>query len=291
MVNSTQVFVATLILSVAAAIYAAEPTSLGLTSPDRVSARPDLVITRLGFGSCAKQERAQPIWDSIHAAHCDAFVLCGDNIYGDSSDPVVLREKYDLLDTQSFRSPLKKDIVKPKVTVPNNDVDATVLGDDQWAWLERRLREPAEIRAVVSSISLIATEHGSEKWANFPKERARFLALLRSTQAKGVVVVSGDRHLAEISSLTSTEEVSYPLYELTTSGLNQPASHESAPKQGIPGKPVPNRHRIHEHPYIGSNFGLMCITWDGKNPTLRLEVCGLGGDVVLSHDIPFSELH
>lgn len=71
-----------------------------LTHPvaaDRVSARPELTITTLGFGSCAKQDRPQPIWDAINAARCDAFVLCGDNIYGDSPDPAVLREKYALL--------------------------------------------------------------------------------------------------------------------------------------------------------------------------------------------------
>jgi hypothetical protein len=63
---------------------------------DRVSVRPELLITTLGFGSCARQNRPQPIWDTINAVQCDAFVLCGDNIYGDSADPAVLREKYAL---------------------------------------------------------------------------------------------------------------------------------------------------------------------------------------------------
>ena len=336
-------------------------------SPDRMFARPELLITTLGFGSCARQNRPQPIWDTINAAHCDAFVLCGDNIYGDSTDPDVLREKYGLLaampgfaklrqttplfatwddhdygtndsgagfpgaaasqkefcdffqvpadslrrttpgvhdcvtfgpegkrvqpillDTRMFRSPLKKDAANPKLTVPNTDADATVLGEAQWAWFERRLREPAEIRVVVSSIQLIATEHGSEKWENFPKERARFLELLRRTQAKGVVVISGDRHLAELSALTPDDGAPYPLYDLTTSGLNQPKEPDA--KFAAPNKPQPNRHRLHEHPYTGSNFGLMRIKWDAPNPSLRLEVCGLAGEVVLSRDIPFSEL-
>ncbi len=71
----------------------AETISLPAAASDRVSARPELVITTLGFGSCARQERPQPIWDAINAAHCDAFVLCGDNIYADTSDPAVFREK------------------------------------------------------------------------------------------------------------------------------------------------------------------------------------------------------
>ncbi len=357
----------------------AETNPLHAAAPDRVSARSELVITTLGFGSCARQERPQPIWNTINAARCDAFVLCGDNIYGDSSDPAVLRNKYALLaampgfaklrqttplfatwddhdygindggagfagaaaaqrefcdffqvpatsprrttpgihdcvtfgpagqrvqlillDTRMFRSPLKKDPAKPKVTIPNTDEGATVLGEGQWAWFERRLREPAEIRVVISSIQLISTEHGSEKWANFPKERTRFLELLRRTQSQGVLVISGDRHMAELSALTPVDGAPYPLYDLTTSGLNQPIPQKPEPKEGnpqepetkpaAPKKPQPNRHRLHKRPYTGSNFGLMRVKWDGPNPSLRLEVCGLEGEVVLSRDIPFSEL-
>lgn len=348
-----------------------------LTHPvaaDRVSARPELTITTLGFGSCAKQDRPQPIWDAINAARCNAFVLCGDNIYGDSPDPAVLREKYALLaampgfahlrqttplfatwddhdygindggagfpgaaaaqkefcdffqvpansprrttpgvfdcvtfgpagkrvqlillDTRSFRSPLQKVSVSPKVILPNLDPDATILGAGQWAWLERRLREPAEIRVIISSIQLIAAEHGSEKWANFPREHARFLDLLHRTQARGVMVISGDRHLAELSALTPTDGAPYPLYDLTTSGLNQPIppkpeAQEPEPKPAVPKKPEPNRYRLHEQPYTGSNFGLLRVRWDGPDPSVRLEVCGLEGDVVLSRDIPLAEL-
>ena len=343
---------------------AAEADSLHAAASDRVSARPDLVITTLGFGSCARQERPQPIWDAINAAHCDAFVLCGDNIYGDSPDSAVLREKYALLaampgfaklrqttplfatwddhdygindggagfpgaaaaqkefcdffqvpassplrtspgvydcvtlgpvgkrvqlillDTRFFRSPLKKDPANPKVTIPNTDAGATMLGEEQWSWFERRLREPAEIRAVVSSVSFISTEHGSEKWANFPQERARFLDLLRRTQAKGVVVISGDRHLAEISMLKVDDGAPYPLYDLTTSGLNQPIAKESEYRSENPPNGPPNRYRIHERPYTGSNFGLIRVKWDSPHPSLRLEVCGLDGEVILSHDI------
>jgi alkaline phosphatase D len=344
---------------------------------DRVSARPELAITTLGFGSCQHEDRPVPIWETINAAHCDAFVLLGDNIYADTSDPAVFRKKYALmaaqsdfakfrqttplfatwddhdfgindggadfpgaataqkefceffevpltsplrttpgvydcvtlgpagkriqlvlLDTRRFRSPLRKDPANPKVTVPNTDPGATILGEGQWAWFERRLREPAEIRVVVSSIQLIANEHGSEKWDNFPNERVRFLELLHSTQAKGVVVISGDRHMAELSALTPADGAPYPLYDLTTSGLNlpippQPAPNdikETKPKAVAPKKPQPNRYRLHERPYTSSNFGLMRVTWDGPHPSLRLEVRGLEDQVVLSRDIPFSEL-
>jgi alkaline phosphatase D len=364
-----QTFRGVLPLLLSAGMQAEESVPIPATLADRVSSRPELVIKSLGFGSCARQERPQPIWDSINAARCDAFVLCGDNIYGDSPDPAVLRGKYALLaampgfaklrqttplfatwddhdyglndggagfpgaaaaqkefcdffqvpadsplrstpgvydcvtlgpagkrvqlillDTRFFRSPLKKDPANPKVNIPNTDPGATILGEAQWAWLERRLREPAEVRAVVSSISFISTEHGSEKWANFPQERARFLDLLQRTQAKGAVLISGDRHLAEISLLKPADGAPYPLYDMTTSGLNQPLAKDSEYSSKNPPKGPPNRFRIHDRPYTGSNFGLLRIHWDAPQPSVRLEIRGLGGEVVLSRDIPLESL-
>jgi alkaline phosphatase D len=130
----------------------------------------------------------------------------------------------------------------------------------------------------------------SEKWANFPQERARFLDLLHRTQAAGVVIVSGDRHLAELSQLKPADGAPYPLYDMTTSGLNQPIAKESEYGSKKPPKGPPNRYRIHERPYTGSNFGLMRIDWDGANPSLRLEICGLEGQVVFSRDISLKEM-
>ena len=61
-------------------------------------------------------------------------------------------------------------------------------------------------------------------------------------------------------------------------------------KPAAPKKPQVNRYRLHERSYTGSNFGLMRVKWDGPNPSLRLEVCGMESEVVISRDIPFSEL-
>src|SRR3989337_529307 len=43
----------------------------------------DRSLTRIAFGSCAKQTKDQPIWDAVLAAKPDLFVFLGDNIYGD----------------------------------------------------------------------------------------------------------------------------------------------------------------------------------------------------------------
>lgn len=76
----------------------------GATDPDTVRAEPFRARTapaaparfRFGFGSCARRQRhpVQPIWDALHRADPDLFFWLGDNIYGDSLDPDILREEY-----------------------------------------------------------------------------------------------------------------------------------------------------------------------------------------------------
>ncbi|HEX4608356.1 MAG TPA: alkaline phosphatase D family protein, partial [Urbifossiella sp.] len=151
-------------------------------------------------------------------------------VYG----PPGKRVQVIMLDTRYHRSPLKKADKAPPGErsvpyVPNTDPGATVLGEEQWAWLEAQLKQPAEVRIVGSSIQLVADEHGFEKWANFPKERDRFYDLVRKTGAAGVVVLSGDRHLGEIS--LDPAAVGYPLYDVTSSGLNQGSKAWRAPEK------------------------------------------------------------
>jgi alkaline phosphatase D len=44
---------------------------------------PSGIITRIAFGSCAKQWEPQPIWKTVAAAKPDLFLFVGDAIYGD----------------------------------------------------------------------------------------------------------------------------------------------------------------------------------------------------------------
>jgi alkaline phosphatase D len=51
-------------------------------------------IRRIAFGSCAKETKDQPIWDTVLDAKPDLFVMLGDAIYADTRDPRVMAEKY-----------------------------------------------------------------------------------------------------------------------------------------------------------------------------------------------------
>jgi alkaline phosphatase D len=126
-----------------------------------------------------------------------------------------------LLDTRSFRSALRKtdqrDAPGKERYLPDSDPSKTMLGEAQWAWLAQQLQTPADLRLIVSGVQMVVEGHGWEGWHNLPLEQAKLRQLIQRTGAKGVVLLSGDRHIGAIYKSTSPNL--YPLYEMTSSGM------------------------------------------------------------------------
>lgn len=181
-----------------------------------------------------------------------------------------------LLDTRYFRSQLvRMEVIKDRLKgryAENTAEDATILGEEQWKWLEDQLRKPADLRLIVSSIQVLALDHFWERWQNFPNERSRFLDLLKETGAENTILLSGDRHLAEIMQLPANDPQSpdFPLFEITSSGLNQTFER---------GGDEPNRYRLGQN-FTGANFGLLKIDWNLKK--VAAEIRDVDGGVVRS---------
>ena len=57
-------------------------------------ARAEEPLERIAFGSCARQHEPQPIWDAVVALKPQRFLFIGDNIYGDTDNSEILRQKY-----------------------------------------------------------------------------------------------------------------------------------------------------------------------------------------------------
>jgi alkaline phosphatase D len=179
-----------------------------------------------------------------------------------------------LLDTRCFRSPLKRE---DRGYVPDPDPAKTMLGDAQWKWLEEQLQTPAEIRIVASSIQVVPEDHRFEKWANLPKERERLFQLLKGVP--GVLFISGDRHLAELSMCDGG--AGYPLYDVTASALNRSSKSWRLYET--------NRHRVGTMNW-GDNFGMIEIEWDRADPRIRLQIRDVEGDVAIQRKINLSTL-
>lgn len=215
--------------------------------PERISLAYMELAGKPGFDALRKSTRLLATWDdhdygrnnagaeypwkqASKAAFMEFFAIADDaplrqhpGVYSDHYiGPADSRIHVVLLDTRSFRGPLQD--TPPDRQCPDGglaavtDTSTSLLGEQQWAWLENRLREPAALRLIVSSIQVIPDRHCYEKWGNFPRERAR---LLEQVAGSGVrtVFISGDRHLGEISRLPARPGT-LPVYEVTASGLN-----------------------------------------------------------------------
>ncbi len=69
-------------------------SSVGFAAPPHPA--PSATIERLAIGSCADQNRPQPIWPAIVATEPELFLLLGDNIYADTQDMAKMRADYEI---------------------------------------------------------------------------------------------------------------------------------------------------------------------------------------------------
>ena len=49
-------------------------------------------LSRIAFGSCAKQDKPQPIWDAVVETKPQLFLFLGDNIYADTLDMDIMHQ-------------------------------------------------------------------------------------------------------------------------------------------------------------------------------------------------------
>ena len=159
--------------------------------------------------------------------------------------------------------------------LPYETTDSTLLGETQWSWLEKQLSVPADLRIIASSSQFGITFNGYEAWANFPHEQKRFLDLVKSTGANGVVFISGDVHYAEISRLNYPEV--YPIYDVTASGITSTWDFAT-----------PNDNRI-DGAVMENHFGLLEIEWEGK-PNVNMKIIDVNGKVRIDRTVLLKDL-
>ncbi len=174
-----------------------------------------------------------------------------------------------LLDTRYFRSPLTPLPERARHGKYGLSLgpEATILGASQWAWLQRKLQRQVDLRIVVSSIQVIPEDHQWEGWSRFPEERQRLLRMLDDAGERVVtVLLSGDRHMGEISQLVMPS--GRELTELTTSGLTNAGGGR---------KDEPNRWRVAER-FGSRNFGM--VDWDVQRRRARFQLLNVDGELV-----------
>ena len=185
-----------------------------------------------------------------------------------------------LLDTRYFRDELPKYKGEQKAgTVgwyePTKDTTKTLLGADQWKWLEEQLQVEADVRILASSIQMLSYEKGMENWGNVPHEQKRLFNLLKKHRANHTVAISGDVHFTELSRVMIDD---YPFYDLTSSGMTHANKRWSQ---------ATNSFRVGKS-HGELNAGLIEIDW--QKSQLTLSSINTKGQKLIEHPILFSDL-
>lgn len=190
-----------------------------------------------------------------------------------------------LLDVRTFRNNLllyKKGDSLPRKEYfytpdykPHTSADSTLLGAEQWKWLEEELKKPADLRFICSGSQFGIEYNGYEAWANFPHEQKKMLELIKQTRANGVIFLTGDVHYAEISRLE--EPGLYPIYDITSSGITSTWDFATL-----------NKNRI-EGPVMDNHFGLVTIEWK-TDPEIKMEIIDKFSNQRIEYTIKRSEI-
>ncbi|MGH1421080.1 MAG: alkaline phosphatase D family protein [Hyphomonas sp.] len=198
--------------------------------------------------------------------------------YARSFGPEGQRTQIIMLDTRFFRSELTDtDEYRAKgkeAYLPSADPQQSMLGNDQWTWLQNQLTKPADLRLIVSSIQVLPTDgHGWEAWSRLPMEQQRLFRMISDAQAEGVVFVSGDRHAAFLYEKDGV--LPYKASELTTSSINVAFLESTDEKDSA---------QIGSG-YTGENFGAVDIDWEAGR--VGLSIKNANGQTLLSQTTKF----
>lgn len=173
--------------------------------------------------------------------------------------------------------------------------DADMLGQQQWAWLERTLQDSrADLTVIVSSVQVLTSNPVFESWGHFPTERQRLLDLIGQHNPKRTLLLSGDVHLGELS--VASYQHGGQLLEVTSSGLTHTGTDNPINAALCPlMMNMFHRHRETKQAFFtGKNYGtiqLAPIGSDGFNVTIAVKSLEPGtlGEVQLSRSILLTE--
>ena len=190
-----------------------------------------------------------------------------------------------MLDTRFFRSdfermPFTEERPPLGPYVASDDASKTMLGEQQWAWLQQELARPADVRILVSSVQVLTDAHDYESWEQLPLERAKLYEMLGAREESELLVLSGDRHAGGIYT-DAPAEAGEQLWELTSSSLNL-AFNDTASNTAR----EPDAKRTTD--FISEeNFGLVEIDWDVETITLSLR--GAEGELRAEQVVSWNE--
>jgi alkaline phosphatase D len=169
---------------------------------------------------------------------------------------------YFILDTRRFRS---------QQTLPDGP-DKTMLGANQNSWLKDQLKaSKAPFKFIITSVPFQGG--GADTWGSYRTERNELTRFMRAEKIKGVILLTGDYHLARdwsnpksgLKEFMAGPIASFTHYQRT------PDARERYEKAGT------------FHYGDGYNFGLWRV--DPAAGKAKLEFIGAGGESLFQTEL------
>ena len=158
-----------------------------------------------------------------------------------------------------------------------------MFGPQQMTWLKNALlSSKARFKIIAAGGQMLNDDDAYEGWNHYPEERQDFLDWLQETGIKGVLFLSGDRHISELMRRPRPQysgRHDYPLFELTSSPINSGPGRGDANPYRIPGTLVKAR-----------NYCSMEFLGAGKDRYLRIRCLDSQGKRLWEQQIAGADL-
>ncbi len=150
-----------------------------------------------------------------------------------------------------------------------NDPNKDYFGPAQWQWLKDTLSaSEATFKLVALGNQILNQQTPSENMYSYTRAYQEFLDWLAQSEIPGVLLVSGDRHHAELFKLP--RQGTYPLYEWTVSPLTSKAYPPYPVETEVP-------IRVPGSLYKARNFGLIEVSGPPEQRVLDLRLMNIAG--------------
>lgn len=179
--------------------------------------------------------------------------------------------EFFLMDNRYWRTPNKRsDILDPEI-----------LGKAQVDWLlDALVNSYAPFKFVVMGGQFLSTVEAHERYINIaPKERQYLLDKIAELKINGVIFITGDVHVSELSKLDLPN--GYPIYDLTVSPLTSGVAGKGAEENTlqVPGTLVRDR-----------NYAVLDVSGKRRDRALKISVYDSDGVHLWTREIYENDL-
>ncbi|CAG9324367.1 unnamed protein product [Blepharisma stoltei] len=163
------------------------------------------------------------------------------------------------------------------------DTDGDSLGEEQWNWLEKELKNPGDITIIGNGLQITVQDRlgPTERWHD--KSYNRLMKNLE--KVPGAILLSGDVHIGEILKQNCNK---YTIYEVTSSGM----THTAYTVFGYIGLFL-STFDLHFGNNVGPriyefNYGTLEVDWNSR--TIEMAIRDSFGNILQSELITIEKL-